>query len=122
MNARIAPEGASRNDHIHGDEHLRAELTWTERLQVERRAEEIIAERLQNAGRFHDLMDGLNPDAYEPYWHIAAMNIRNARSGDSIAKTIVENAVMSFLALIESEARLRWQDECEELADGELTK
>lgn len=61
---RLAAPGASRNDHIHGDEHMPRELTDAERIEVEARAAQIVGERLSDPYRLLELIEALDMDAY----------------------------------------------------------
>jgi len=120
MNTRIAPEGASRNNHIHGDEHLARELDATEQQAVEILTSELITERLTEGPRFCDLMAGIDASAYEPYLHRALMNIDNARAGDGIATAYVLAAMWQFANVIRAAAQVVWREECMELAEREM--
>ena len=95
-------------------------LTRSKELQIATRADELIAERLAEGPRFHDLMECIDPAELNPYLHIAMMNDSNAYPGDPVAAARLVTAMHQFFNVVRAEAKTIWGDECEALAEREL--
>lgn len=122
MSARLAQPGAASHDHLHGDEHLPRELDAVEQQHVDARTDELIEHRLTEGPRFVDLLAGIEPSSYEPYLHRAVLGIEDAIKGDEIAIGYVSAAVRQIANVVRAEARIVWREECEEIAERELTE
>lgn len=107
-------------DHTHGDEHLRPDLTPQELATMERRAKELIAERLRDAKRFYDLMAGIDPTEIDSHIHRCMMNLDNACAGDKIGMDAIRTALCHIQRRVQCEAESVWMDECMEIAEREL--
>lgn len=83
---RLAPFGAGRNDHLHGDEDQR-ELTAAQEDEIETRAAELLKERLADRDQFDDLLAGMEPDTINHKLHRALMSLDNACAGPDVRMT-----------------------------------
>ena len=85
------------------------------------RVDELVAARLTEGPRFHELMTTIDASGYAPYLHRALMNLENARSGDPTATRYVLAALWKIQNVVTAAAEIEWRKECEEIAERRLT-
>lgn len=117
MTAHPAHPDAGRNDRAEDDGQ---EITPGERVAIEVRTYELIAERLADATQFADLMSGIEP-TMELYPHLQRI-VANMMRGDWNAITVdaVVAACRNITRRIEQEANEVWGAECEAIATMEV--
>lgn len=105
---------------LHGDEYLMFELTPEELATVERRAKELIADRLRDPAKFSELMGYIEPTEIDSHIHRCMMNLDNACGGDRIGLDAIRTALCHVQRRVQQEAESVWMDECMDIAEGEL--
>jgi len=117
MSARLSPN-SGRFDRIHGDED-RPEVSAADARAIERRAAELIAERVADPAQFADLMSGIDLSAIDPHLQRALLNLDRARKGEQIAVDAVLSALHRVQKIVRAEAEMIWGEECGALAEIE---
>lgn len=107
-------------ENMHGDEHLQPELTPEELATMERRAGEMITERVRDAARFSEIIGYIDPSEIDPHIHRCMMNLDNACAGDKIGLDAIRTALCHVQRRVQLEAEALWMDECMEAAEKEL--
>ena len=95
------------------------ELTPYDQFQIERRADELMAARLDDGALFSELMAGIDAGSYEPYLHRALLHVENALNGDKIEIMYSLNYLRKILLVVRAEAKICWRDELLEKAEWE---
>lgn len=104
-------------DKVHGDEHLLPELTPEELVTVERRARELVAERLADPAKFSELMQYIEPSEIDSHVHRCMQNIDRAAGGERIGMDAILNALCHVQRRVQQEAESVWMDECMDIAE-----
>lgn len=114
-----APE-AGRNDSIHGDEPWGLEFTAAEQVAIERRADEIVAERLYESRiDFEDIMAGLDARVYYDGLQDALKHLDAACKGDLVALNAITAALHQIQRVVKPYAVKLWGEQATEAAELE---
>jgi hypothetical protein len=106
---------------FHGDEDLQPDLTPEELAFMERRAKEMIADRLREPNKFYELMAGIDPRDIDSHIHRCMLNLDNACGGDTIGRDAILHALCHVQRRVQQEADAVWMDDCMLLAEKELS-
>jgi hypothetical protein len=117
---KIAQPGAGRMDSLHGDEDDAPELTADESQAIYERADELMADRMDNLAHFDDLLAGIEPGIINHPLHRALRNLDNACSGGRIGIDAVLTALCQIQRTVAVEAERVWREECCDEAEQEL--
>ena len=117
---KVAPEGAGRYDHLHGDEDAYWPTAAEEAL-IEQLADQKLTARLyDDAEQFNDLLAGIEPSDYEPQLQRALRNLDRACKGDRASIDAVLTAVSQIQRTFKNEAERVWLDDIKDEAAGEI--
>lgn len=96
-------------DKLHGDEHIKF-LTPQEKVAIERRAKELIADKLREYPNYREVIAGIEPEELDTHIHRALNNLDAACQGEKIAITAILKALCHIQRRVYVEAVDQWTD------------
>lgn len=101
------------------DQHGELVPTMAEQARREKRAAEIMLERMGDLDRFQDLMDGIDSTSINPHLFRALQHLDRAIYGHAKDVEAVLHNLSRIQTIVKLEAESVWSDECEQLATME---